>query len=90
MKHRARFGSLIFTIFIVATLLFAYAFQDEFKAGDYALTGDLSSIVSSLNLTSRAQLILRATLIKIVIAIVRKSMYLVAIVKIRIASISIM
>ena len=61
MKHRARFGSLIFTIFIVATLLCAYAFQDEFKAGDYALTGDLSSIVSSLNLTSRAQLILRAT-----------------------------
>ena len=61
MKHRARFGSLIFIIFIVATLLCAYAFQDEFKAGDYALTGDLSSIVSSLNLTSRAQLILRAT-----------------------------
>ena len=61
MKHRARFGSLIFTIFIVATLLCAYAFQDEFKAGDYALTGDLSSIASSLNLTSRAQLILRAT-----------------------------
>ena len=61
MKHRVRFGSLIFTILIVATLLCAYAFQDEFKAGDYALTGDLSSIVSSLNLTSRAQLILRAT-----------------------------
>lgn len=61
MKHRARFGSLIFTIFIVVTLLCAYAFQDEFKAGDYALTGDLSSIATSLNLTSRAQLILRAT-----------------------------
>ena len=61
MKYRARFGSLIFTIFIVATLLCAYAFQDEFKAGDYALTGDLSSIATSLNLTSRAQLILRAT-----------------------------
>lgn len=61
MKHRARFGSLLFTIFIVTTLLCAYAFQDEFKAGDYALTGDLSSIATSLNLTSRAQLILRAT-----------------------------
>ena len=61
MKHRVRFGSLIFTILIVVTLLCAYAFQDEFKAGDYALTGDLSSIATSLNLTSRAQLILRAT-----------------------------
>ena len=61
MKHRARFGSLTLIIFIVATLLCAYAFQDEFKAGDYALTGDLSSIASSLNLTSRAKLILRAT-----------------------------
>ena len=61
MKHRARFGSLLFIIFIVATLLCAYAFQDEFKAGDYALTGDLSSIASSLDLTSRAKLILRAT-----------------------------
>lgn len=61
MKHRARFGSLTLIIFIVATLLCAYAFQDEFKAGDYALTGDLSTIASSLNLTSRAQLILRAT-----------------------------
>lgn len=61
MKHRARFGSLTLIIFIVATLLCAYAFQDEFKAGDYAMTGDLSSIASSLNLTSRAQLILRAT-----------------------------
>ena len=61
MKHRVRFGSLIFTILIVVTLLCAYAFQDEFKAGDYTLTGDLSSIATSLNLTSRAQLILRAT-----------------------------
>jgi hypothetical protein len=61
MKHRARFGSLFFALIIVATILCAYAFQDEFKAGDYALTGDLSSIVSSLNLTSRAKLILRAT-----------------------------
>ena len=61
MKHRVRFGSLIFTIPIVVTLLCAYAFQDEFKAGDYTLTGDLSSIATSLNLTSRAQLILRAT-----------------------------
>ena len=61
MKHRARFGSFLFAVFIVATLLCAYAFQDEFKAGDYALTGDLSSIASSLNLTSRAKLILRAT-----------------------------
>ena len=61
MKHRVRFGSLIFTILIVVILLCAYAFQDEFKAGDYTLTGDLSSIATSLNLTSRAQLILRAT-----------------------------
>ena len=61
MKHRARFDSLFFALIIVATILCAYAFQDEFKAGDYALTGDLSSIVSSLNLTSRAKLILRAT-----------------------------
>ena len=61
MKHRVRFDSLIFTILIVVTLLCAYAFQDEFKAGDYTLTGDLSSIATSLNLTSRAQLILRAT-----------------------------
>ena len=45
----------------MVTLLCAYAFQDEFKAGDYTLTGDLSSIATSLNLTSRAQLILRAT-----------------------------
>ena len=86
MKHRARFGSLLFTIFIVATLLCAYAFQDEFKAGDYALTGDLSSIATSLNHLYKKKKILT----KIVIAIVRKSMYLVAIVKIRTASIFIM
>lgn len=61
MKHRARFGSFLVSLMIISVLLCAYAFQDEFKAGDYALTGDLSSIVSSLNLTSRAKLILRAT-----------------------------
>ena len=61
MKHRARFGSFLVSLMIISVLLCAYAFQDEFKAGDYALTGDLSSIASSLNLTSRAKLILRAT-----------------------------
>lgn len=61
MKHRARFGSFLVSLIIISVLLCAYAFQDEFKAGDYALTGDLSSIASSLNLTSRAKLILRAT-----------------------------
>ena len=89
MKHRARFGSFLVSLMIISVLLCAYAFQDEFKAGDYTLTGDLSSIVSSLNLTSRAKLILRATHPELQ-EIVRRSMFLVAIVKIRIASMSIM
>ena len=60
MKHRARFGSFLVSLMIISVLLCAYAFQDEFKAGDYALTGDLSTITNSLKLTDRANLILRA------------------------------
>lgn len=64
-----------------------------------SLTGDLSAITNSLKLTDRASLILRAAhparkekeriLIETAIVIVKRSMFLAAIVKIGIASMSI-
>jgi hypothetical protein len=60
MKHRARFGSFLVSLIIISVLLCAYIFQDEFKARDFVLTGDLSTITNSLKLTDRANLILRA------------------------------
>ena len=60
MKHRAKFGSFLISLMIISVFLCAYIFQDEFKARDFALTGDLSTITNSLKLTDRANLILRA------------------------------
>jgi hypothetical protein len=60
MKHRAKFGSFLISLMIIFVFLCAYIFQDEFKARDFVLTGDLSTITSSLKLTDRANLILRA------------------------------
>lgn len=60
MKHRAKFGSFLISLMIISVFLCAYIFQDEFKARDFVLTGDLSTITNSLKLTDRANLILRA------------------------------
>ena len=60
MKHRAEFGSFLISLMIISVFLCAYIFQDEFKARDFVLTGDLSTITNSLKLTDRANLILRA------------------------------
>lgn len=60
MKHRAKFGSFLISLMIIFVFLCAYIFQDEFKARDFVLTGDLSTITNSLKLTDRANLILRA------------------------------
>ena len=60
MKHRAKFGSFLISLMIISVFLCAYIFQDEFKARDFILTGDLSTITNSLKLTDRANLILRA------------------------------
>ena len=60
MKHRAKFGSFLISLIIIFVFLCAYIFQDEFKARDFALTVDLSTITNSLKLTDRANLILRA------------------------------
>ena len=61
MKHRAKFGGLFLGFLIISVCLCVYIFQDEFKARDFILSGELSSITSSLKLTDRANLILRAT-----------------------------
>ena len=61
MKHRAKFGGLFLGFLIIFACLCVYIFQDEFKARDFILSGELSSVTSSLKLTDRANLILRAT-----------------------------
>lgn len=61
MKHRAKFGGLFLGLLIIFACLCVYIFQDEFKARDFILSGELSSVISSLKLTDRANLILRAT-----------------------------
>lgn len=53
--------SFVFFISILVIGLCAYFYQDEFKAKDVVLSNELSSIVSSLHLTGRADVILRAT-----------------------------
>lgn len=57
----SRLVGIFFIVCVLGACTFGYLYQDEFKAKDVVFSAELSKIVSSIDLTSRATTILRAT-----------------------------
>ena len=57
----SRLIGIFFIVCVLGACTFGYLYQDEFKAKDVVISAELSKIVSSIDLTSRATTILRAT-----------------------------